>query len=154
MRPCGFLKRSTERLQVVAGGMGGEGAGGEAALHEVAAGGSFPIDHLAGDKEAGELPDGEGVIQFLPHESAGGRDGFFERAGLLERDLAAFGGLCERIGGVEGAMECFQQCTGGRVQFPSHASFAEEVAAGGFHFGHEAFVGESGLEIDFQQRFR
>ena len=38
----------------IEGGFGGAGGGCEAALEEVAAGGGFPVDHLAGQEDAGE----------------------------------------------------------------------------------------------------
>ena len=48
----GVLNRAARPM---AGGRTCQGAGGETALHEIAAGRSFPIDHLPGDENARDL---------------------------------------------------------------------------------------------------
>ena len=122
------------------------GAGGEAALHEVAAGGGFPVDHFPGEENAGELLQHEGRLQLIPAHAAGGGDGLIERPGAAQRNEAVFRlagegiGIAPNVAGQDGGC--------GFGEFPADSGFGQEVAAYRLHFPDKFGVGESGLEVD------
>lgn len=70
--------------------MSGVGAGGETGLKEVAAGGGFPIDHFTRNENARKFFKHELAVEFVPCNTAGGGNSFFDRSGAGEGDVAVF----------------------------------------------------------------
>jgi len=105
-------------------------SGGEAGLQEVSAGGGFPVDHFACDEDAGEFFNHEVFIELIPADSSGGGNGFGDRAGSGEGDVAVFDFVGELGGSFPGTSvrHVFEDGAGGGVEFESAASLADEVA--------------------------
>lgn len=122
------------------------GGSGEAALHEIAAGGRFPVDHFPREENAGELFQHQRVVDFTPTDATGGGDRLVERPRAGERDEAVFHFAGQGIGVSPGFPR--EDGVGGFTEFPAGAGLVEEIPAHRLHLRDELFVGESRFEID------
>src|SRR5215468_1724020 len=65
----------------------GDRRGNKAALKKIAAGRRFPVDHFAGTKYSGQPSQHQVFVQFVPGNTAGAGDRFFDGPGPLEADM-------------------------------------------------------------------
>lgn len=121
-------------------------------MDEVAAGGGFPIDHFAGEEDAGEFAEHEILIEFGPRDAAGGGDRLGEGAGPGEGEGVGFDEGGELFGGFDGAVGGLDEIAGGGREFPAELGFVEEVTASRLHFCEKFAKGEGGFEIDDEGR--